>query len=165
VKRRKGQTVQNVENAEWTQGTFRRDTLVHSLGRLAEVVLQAAFHDDSFCERYCTWQIECDESEKKSSQVSLPLLFTGLKKGELAVLARDRDDEFFVKLTHPNFSALIAIAFERNAERSSATWVAQFDGTMLEAIHFANDLADQVRLRRSQGAGLQSPQMHSSVLN
>jgi hypothetical protein len=43
--------------------------------------------------------------------------------------------------------------------------VAQFDGTMLEAIHFANDLADQVRLRRSQGAGLQSPQMHSSVLN
>ncbi len=157
--------MQNVENREWTQGTFRRDTLVHSLGRLAEVVLQAAFNDDSFCDRYCNWQIECDQSPEKSSQVSTPLLFTGLKQGELAVLARDRDDEFFVKLTHPNFSVLIAIAFERHAERSSATWVAQFDGAMLEAIHFSNALADQIRQHRLPKPSVQSQPLQSSVLN
>ncbi len=138
---------------QWTQGSFRRDTLVHALARLAESALRAAFEDKNFCEQYSMWRLNCHSSNSRGSHVSSPLLFTGMKEGELAILARNQADEFFIKLEHPGFSALVAIAYERQAERSSATWVSQFEGELLDGIHFATELNDQICLRRCRNSG------------
>ena len=155
----------NSTQQTWTQGTFRRDTLVHSLSRLAEGVLRAAFEDQRFREQYELWRLDCSEATTGGSQVSAPLLFTGMNQGELAILARNQEDEFFIKLNHPEFSALIAIAYERHAERSAATWISQFEGELLEGIHFATELTDQIHMRRQRNSGVPTPMAEACALN
>lgn len=145
----------NTSENQWGSDHFHRDTLIYSLSRMAEVVLEAAFSDEHFCHHLAEWKARWheDDGPRKDSarqpeqRTSTPLLCMGIDGARVTIVARDTDNEFLVLCTHDAFSTLLAVAYFPHPGRLVASCVVRFDGECSKAVVCAHSLVDQLRLR------------------
>lgn len=138
---------------DWTEGTFPRDTLIHSLGSLSVVVLQGAFGDLEVAAAYRTWmgRMKREPALKDSGE---HLLTTGTGEGRLTLVARGKLNEFCLLFEHSAFHALVAIGFDVRSQRLSGMCVAKFKGDIGAAIQFARTLEARIQARTRLGPAM-----------
>lgn len=135
---------------DWTEGSFPRDTLIHSLGSLSVVVLQGAFCDLEVAAAYRAW-IGRTKREPALEDSGEHLLTTGTGDGRLTLVARGRPNEFCLLCEHSAFNALVAIGFDVLSQRLSGMCVAKFKGDIGAAIQFARTLEAKIEARTHVG--------------
>jgi hypothetical protein len=121
-----------------------RDTLAFRFGALAQQLLARTLSEPETMHRYKAWLtqaqpdcVDCDDD----SEERLELACAGFKAGGQArVEARPAANEFFLRLTHPSFSATLSVAFSVAALDTLGVHLVNFDGQPIEALHWVRAL-------------------------
>src|SRR5688572_9331759 len=123
------------------EGTFERDSLVWTFGKLAERILEQLFQAPCFRERYARWLLEKEPAvDADGGEQGLVVLNLELRAdGRLSVIARPTRGEFVVVVNHPGFHAVIAAAYGLVSEpaRQDGVCVAHFEGEVSLATRWA----------------------------
>lgn len=130
----------------WEDGSFARDTLIHSFACLSSTVLAAAFRDPGVVDAYRNWtrRIASDDSLANCGE---QLLAAGIHGATAVLIARGVRDEFCLRCEHPRFGALVALGYEVKDRRLAGVCVAKFDGYMSAAMRFCSDLGAHIEHR------------------
>src|SRR5262245_12723470 len=94
-------------------GTFERDSLVWSLGRLAERMIRSFLRQPGACARYARWLAEDAPRLTDASGLENGLLATAVSLGEdgtLKLIARPNRGQFLLVIEHGRFESVVAIA-------------------------------------------------------
>ncbi len=142
----------------WSPGCCSRDTLVYELGTLADVLMRGANDDARVRRTYAFW-VQQFETEQLAFDATTELVDVTLQGGRATLLARSRLDEFCLVCKHPNFESIIVFSYVADRQRVEGIWVATFDGAVGTAIHFARNMAAQVRRRKVEPAA-EMPMLH-----
>jgi hypothetical protein len=132
-----------------------RDTLVLELGKTAEAILRRAFSEAEVRERYAEW-LELGRTERDRGR---QLIVAGIERAEVRLFARSEKDEFLLRVQHPNFRALVPMGYDADTEEFVGLVLAEFQGSMPLAIHFARSLTKSIE------QGLEAPPQGSGAIN
>lgn len=89
-----------------------RDTLAFHIGLVSNLLLQQSFSHAGTVSRYFEWLADQGEQDDEGEGAHHDLARAGLgADGSLEVVARPRVDEFFGHLSHPDFSAVVSLAY------------------------------------------------------
>src|SRR5262245_27473691 len=111
-----GRTRSRLESAAASlapSGTFERDSLVWSLGRLAERMIRAFLRQPGACARYARWLAEDAPRLTDASGLENGLLATAVSLGDdgmLKLIARPSRGQFLLVVEHDRFESVVAIA-------------------------------------------------------
>ncbi len=137
----------DVATADTDEGTdvdMLRDTLAYRFGALAQQLLERTLGKSDTMHRYQSWLTEaqpgnddCDDD----SEARLELACAGFKTGGQArIEARPASNEFFLRLTHPSFSATLSVAFSVAAMDTIGVHLVNFDGHPIGALQWVRAL-------------------------
>ncbi|MEM8608775.1 MAG: hypothetical protein AAGF92_16845 [Myxococcota bacterium] len=140
---------EETRSEEFAEGSFTRDTLIHSLGTLTVSLLEGAFMDDDIGTAYRSWMDRCQEDPSQADSGEC-LVTTGTREGQCMLVARGRADEFCVVLEHAAFRTFVAAGFDVKTQTLSGVCVAKFDGNVKEAIRFSRTLTREIVARSAQ---------------
>jgi hypothetical protein len=89
-----------------------RDTLAFHIGLVSNLLLQQSFSTAGTISRYFAWLDGLGEEHDEEEGPHHELARAGLgPDGSFQVVARPRIDEFFGHLSHPDFSAVVSLAY------------------------------------------------------
>ncbi len=89
-----------------------RDTLAFHIGQVSNLLLQQSFSSAGAVSRYFAWLDDQGEEANEDEGPHHELARAGMgQDGFFEVVARPRIDEFFGHLSHPEFSAVVSLAY------------------------------------------------------
>jgi hypothetical protein len=123
-------------------GTFDGDSLVWSLGRLAERIVRHFLRQPGDCARYARWLSEEAPRLAASAGLENGLLATAVSLGDdgaLKLLARPTRGQFLLVIEHRSFEAVMAIAHGslRPSRQPEGVCLAHFEGDAALAARWA----------------------------
>ena len=133
----------------WNPGSFARDTLIYVYGALSSTVLRTLFADPRVVRSYQNWLQQADLGGEATPATRF--FATGLNGGRLSVIARGKADEFVIECDHARFKAQLSVGFRVTEGILTGVFVADFEGFIPAAIHFANDLGCEIKARTARG--------------
>lgn len=123
-------------------GTFERDSLVWSLGRLAERVIRFFLRQPGASARYARWLEQDAPRAADASGLEDGMLATSLELGDdglLKLLARPTKGQFLLVIEHARFETVVAIAHGslRSDRQPDGVCLAHFEGDPALAARWA----------------------------
>jgi hypothetical protein len=111
-----------------------RDTIAVHIGQVGELLLQQTFASPATVSRYFAWleRLERPRAGGDESQYELASAGVG-PHGSLKLVARPRVDEFLGYLEHPDFIAIVSLAFSATQRELIGLHVVGFDGKPIHA--------------------------------
>lgn len=133
-------------------GGLLRDTLVHALANLAEVVVRAAFRDYRVRQQYRRWLRQAQEYEIAGQDTDgdsrrLALVQVGVGNGLLVLLATGQQGEFIVFCDHAAFEALVVARVDQRRGQVRDVWLAHFEGNLIMGSDFAHAMEEHICTR------------------
>jgi hypothetical protein len=114
------------------EGTFERDSLVWSFGKLAESLIDLLFRAPCTRARYARWQAEDVVAlGPEGAEQGLLMIDLSLEAdGTLKVIARPSPGEFVIVASHTSFHAVMATAYGLVSEpqQQDGVCLAHFEG-------------------------------------
>jgi len=149
-------------------GTFERDSLVWSLGRLAERMIRSFLRQPGACARYARWLAEDAPWLTDTSALENGLLAAAVSLGEggtVKLIARPSRGQFLLVIEHPRFESVVAIAHGSlsPSRQPDGVCVAFFEGDAAVAARWA--LGASAWLGRRSRAARDETRHGSAALN
>lgn len=118
-----------------------RDTLAVHIGQVGDLLLQRTFACSSTVRSYFAWLESVADEPIRGDESQHELARAGLgHEGSLKLVARPRVDEFLAYLEHPDFAAIISLAFAVSDRELIGLHVVGFDGKPMLATRWLQGL-------------------------
>lgn len=117
-----------------------RDTVSFHIGSVGDVLLVQTFADAGSVSRYFAWLDE-ESSDDDDDEAQREMASAGLgPEGSLKLVARPRVDEFLGYLNHPEFTAVVSLAFSVADKELMGIHLVSFSGKPVLAMRWLRAL-------------------------
>jgi hypothetical protein len=132
-----------------------RDTLAFHIAQAGNLLLQQTFSNAGTVSRYFGWLDDLDEdTDDESDEAELELARAGLgPDGSLKLVARPRVDEFLGYLNHPEFAAVVSLAYSVAEREIIGIHLVGFNGKPMLATRWLQGL-QRALTRQAVGANI-----------
>lgn len=132
-----------------------RDTLAFHVGQVGHQLLQQTFANATTVSRYFGWLDDLDEKDDECDEAQYELARAGLgPDGSFKLVARQRVDEFLGYVNHPEFSAVVSLAYSVAEREVIGIHLVGFNGKAVLATRWLQGLR---RALTRQTAGGNAP--------
>jgi hypothetical protein len=130
-----------------------RDTLSFHFGQVGHQLLQQTFANAATVSRYFGWLDDLDEEEDdESDEAQYELARAGLgPDGSFKLVARQRVDEFLGYLNHPEFSAVVSLAYSVAEREVIGIHLVGFNGKAVLATRWLQGLRRALKRQTAGG--------------